>query len=71
NVRDHLSGYNGGPLTSMDYTLYNIQSNLWNGWLGVSAADLLGEIRNDLSAIRGQTDQMSFDGNGRLRVETQ
>lgn len=71
DVRDHLSGSNSGPLTSMDYSLYEVQNYLWNSYYGASAADLLGEIRDHLSAIRGQTDQMSFDGSGRLRVETQ
>ncbi|OQB80324.1 MAG: hypothetical protein BWX88_04611 [Planctomycetes bacterium ADurb.Bin126] len=71
DIREHLSGYNGGPLTSMDYSLYEIQSYLWNSYYGASAADLLGEIRDQLSAIRGQTDLMTFGTGGRLLVETQ
>ena len=70
-IRDLLYGYNSGPLTNMDYSLYEVQSYLWNGYYGASAADLLGEIRDHLSAIRGQTDLMTFGTGGRLLVETQ
>jgi hypothetical protein len=71
DIRDYLSGSYGGPVTEMRDHLYYIEQYLWNGYAGQSAADLLGEIRDHVSAMRWQIDQMTFDGGGRLRVETQ
>jgi hypothetical protein len=71
DITGFLSGYNGGPLTNMDTNLYGIQSSLYSGYWGASAADLLGDIRSHIEAIRMQTDQMTFNAGGRLLVETQ
>jgi len=83
-MRDYLSGYNYGPLTdtayatwcvrdavdNMSWHLSYIDGYLWNGYTGQSAADILGEIRDHIQSIRWQTDQLTFDGNGCLRVAT-
>lgn len=69
-IRDLLSGYNYGPLTDMRDQLYYIEGYLWSGYWGQSAADLLGDIRGHIEAIRWQTDRLNFDGNGRLLVNT-
>jgi hypothetical protein len=36
----------------------------------MSAADLLGDIRDHVSAMRWQIDRLNFDGDGRLLVNT-
>jgi hypothetical protein len=62
-IRDQINGYSYGPLSDMRDRLSAIEQYLWNGWAGQSAADILGDIRNVLN-------QLTFDGNGNLRVVT-
>ncbi len=69
-IRDHVVGYSSGPLSDMRDRLSAIEGYLWSGYWGASAADLLGDIRDHVSSIRYQTDQLTFDGNGNLRVVT-
>jgi len=70
DIRNYLSGYYGSPVTDIRDSLYYIDSKLYSGYWGASAADLLGDIRGHIEAIRWQTDRLNFDGNGRLLVNT-
>jgi hypothetical protein len=69
-IRDQINGYSYGPLSDMRDRLSAIEGYLWSGYWGASAADLLGDIRDHLGSIRYQIDQLTFDGNGNLRVVT-
>jgi hypothetical protein len=69
-IRDCITGYSYSPLTDMRDMLGYIDGKLYSGYWGASAADLLGDIRSHMEAIRWQTDQLTFDGNGNLRVVT-
>jgi hypothetical protein len=69
-IRDCITGYSYGPLTDMRDMLGYIDGKLYSGYWGSSAADLLGDIRDHLSAIRSQTDGLTFEYDGRLRVST-